>query len=299
MSAGPSLIVLAAGMGSRFGGLKQLAPVGPGGEALLEYSLHDAKLAGFCRAVIVIRSAFEETFRNDVLAKLSERMDVSYVVQDTTPLFEDAGLLPKGLWGTAHAVLVAGRQLVEPFAVVNADDFYGRAAYVAAAKRLNQLSSGEGGRYVLVSYALGNTLSSNGPVSRGICELDGTNLTSIVEHTQLEREDNEAVSHEQQGERFGLDTPVSMNFWGFTPDVLERLLPLLEAFARDEATTPGSEWRLPDAVGELLCDGAVDVEVLPAGEAWFGITYAADLDEARLTLQRLIEEGRYPEQLGA
>jgi dTDP-glucose pyrophosphorylase len=283
-------------MGSRFGGLKQLAPVGPNGEALLEYSLHDAKLAGFSRALIVIRESFEATFRDEVLPRLAERMPVSYALQDTTNVFERAGTLPGGLWGTGHAVLVAGRQIEGTFAVVNADDFYGRSAYVAAAERLGEL---DGGRYVLVSYAVGDTLSPNGPVSRGICELDGVNLRSIVEHTKLERDNGGVISHTHSSQRFSLETPVSMNFWGFTPDVLDRLKPLMEAFALDASTAPGSELRLPDAVGELLSSGEVSVEVLPAGKTWFGMTYSADLDAARQSLARLIEEGSYPEQLGA
>ena len=296
MSAAPILVVLAAGMGSRFGGLKQLAPVGPNGEALLEYSLHDAKLAGFSRALIVIRESFEDTFRDEVLPKLAERMPVSYALQDTTNVFEREGTLPDGLWGTGHATLVAGQQIDGPFAVVNADDFYGRSAYVAAAERLSQL---EGGRHLLVSYAAGDTLSPNGPVSRGICELNGANLVSVVEHTELERDDGHVISHTHPEEQFGLDVPVSMNFWGFTPDVLEHLKPLMEAFASRPSTAPGSEFRLPDAIGELLQSGAVSVEVLPAGRNWFGITYSADLDAARRSLAALIEAGSYPEQLGS
>ena len=283
-------------MGSRFGGLKQLAPVGPNGEALLEYSLHDARLAGFSRALIVIRSSFEDTFRDEVLPRLAERMPVTYALQDTTNIFEREGTLPDGLWGTGHATLVAGRQIDGPFAVVNADDFYGRSAYVAAARRLAEL---DGDRHVLVSYAVGDTLSPNGPVSRGICELDDTNLVSIVEHTELERDDDHVVSHTHPSDRFELDAPVSMNFWGFTPDVLERLQPLMEAFAHDPSTVPGSEFRLPDAIGELLESGTVSVEVLPEGSTWFGITYSADLDAARRSLAALIEAGSYPERLGS
>ncbi len=296
MNGGPTLVILAAGMGSRFGGLKQLAAVGPHGEALLEYSLHDAKLAGFEQAVIVIRSTFEATFRDDVLPRLSRRMDVRYVLQDTTAVLGDERLLPNGLWGTGHAVLVAGRDIDGPFAVINADDFYGLSAYVAAAERLKEPARE---RYVLISYAMGDTLSPNGPVSRGVCELDGTNLLSIVEHTRLARDNGDAISEIYPGERFRLDTPVSMNFWGFTHDVLGRLEPLMEAFARDASIAPGSEFRLPDAIGELLSSHRVSVEVVPEGKTWFGMTYSADLDAARQSLAQLVERGSYPERLGS
>ena len=287
-------------MGSRFGGLKQLAPVGPGGESLLEYSLYDAERAGFTHAVIVIRSTFEHEFRDELLPRVSSGLSVSYTLPDRTPVLDDAAGLENGLWGTAHALLTAGDNIDGPFAVVNADDFYGRSAFAAARDALRE-RRGRRGPYVLISYPLGSTLSPNGPVSRGICKLDGDRLKSVVEHTKLERGDGAAVSVGGAGNagRFDLDTPVSMNFWGFTPDLLDKLVPLMEAFAESAAVRPGAELRLPDTIQYLLDSGRAAVDVIPAGEQWFGMTYEADLDDARRSILSLVDGGHYPRRLSA
>ena len=261
---GPIVVVLAAGMGSRF----------------------------------VIKSTFEQAFRERVLPRVSAHIATDYVLQDRDPVAGDGNGLPEGTWGTAHAVLVAGRKIDRPFAVINADDYYGRNAFGAARDALREQR--QSASFCLISYALGDTLSPNGPVSRAICEIDGDRLLRLTEHTHVERRNDKARSAgSEPPETFDLATPVSMNFWGFTPDLLPKLDRLFRSFIRDNADDPQQEFRLPDAVHELLRAGDADVQGIPAGRDWFGMTYKADHEHARRRIEALIDAGSYPARLSA
>ena len=286
-------------MGSRFGGLKQIVPVGPHGETLLEYAVYDAARTGFGKAVIVIKSTFEQVFCEQVLPRLASHIDVDYTLQDKIPVVDKIDLSRGCLWGTGHAVLTVSEKINEPFVVINADDYYGLNAFSAAYDALQERWRSRNGLFFLVSYHLGATLSPNGPVSRGICELDGSKLTGLVEHMRLARIKGLAESDRKAGTRatYCLTTPVSMNFWGFTPDIFDYLCPLLESFIRECKHDPDQEFRLPDAVHQLVSTGRAEVEVIPAGKEWFGITYQADHDHVCRRIKRLIDVGTYPERL--
>lgn len=291
----PALVVLAAGMGSRFGGLKQILPVGPSGETLLEYAIYDAGNAGFGKVVIVIKSTFERVFCERILPRLSGRTDVHYVLQDR------AEICREDLWGTGCAILAVEERIDESFAVINADDYYGHNVFIPAYDALQERRHSRNGSFFLVSYELGATLSPNGPVSRGICTLDGSRLVSVIEHTRLELKNGRAESVTSAGEpeTFDLATPVSMNFWGFTPDLFDRLRSVLDSFVRDRDNHPDREFRLPDAVCQLVSAGSANVEVIPAGEKWFGITYQADQYEVSRQITKLVDAGTYPNNLWA
>jgi len=288
-------------MGSRFGGLKQIVPVGPRGETLLEYAIYDAARAGFGKAVVVIKSTFEQVFCEQVLPRLRGHIEVHFALQDKTPVVDEIDLTRNRLWGTGHAVLVAGQKIEEPFVVINADDYYGRNAFTAAHDAFQQRWQTGNASFFLVSYELGTTLSPHGPVSRAICELDGGKLTGLVEHTRLERNEGrvESSGEGEQPTTFGLATPVSMNFWGFSPELFRHLRPLLESFVREYANSPDQEFRLSDAVHQLVSTGVAEVDVLPEGKAWFGITYQADHDDVCRRIARLVNAGAYPEPLWA
>ena len=292
VSKGPTLVVLAAGLGSRFGGLKQLAPVGPHGETLLEYSIYDAARAGFGKAVIVIAAAFESAFREQVQPRLATIVDVEYVLQDDTGI----GGHPPGLYGTAHAVLAAAPVVDGVFAVINADDFYGRAAYDAAHARLGDTQPHTRDTCFVIGYELGKTLSPAGPVSRAVIELDGARLTGLSEHPRIVKQGTHAASDVGGGqtETFSFDTPVSMNFWGFPPTLFDALLPLFHTFMGEEQRRPDAEFRLPDAVLALVRAGAASVIVERAGNEWFGMTYREDHDRTRQAIRQRIEAGEYP-----
>lgn len=280
----PTLVVLAAGAGSRFGGVKQIAAVGPHGEALLEYSVHDAIRAGFGNTVFVINSAIEQAFREQVLCRFPESSNVRHTLQDS----------PRG---TGHALLAAAEEVTEPFVVINADDFYGRGAFDAAYAALRQRR--REGAYLLVSYPVAATLSPRGPVSRAVCELADERLTRIVEHANIERRNGRVTSAGSNVMTLDPETPVSMNFWGFTPDVFARLELLWRKSAHRVAGDGAWEFRLPDAINEMVQAGHADVEVIPAGEAWFGITHKADRDLVRRNIRRLVDNGVYPAPLWA
>lgn len=282
-----AIVVLAAGLGTRFGGLKQLAAVGPGGEALVDYTIHDAAAAGFDRVVLVVRSEIEEQVREHV-ERFARVRSIVTVRQD------DHGPRRAVPWGTAHALLACRSALTTPFAVVNADDLYGAEPLRDLGEYLRSPAFGPG-HAVLVGYRVGSTLSSNGGVSRGVCELapDGT-LRGIVEHTGVHRSAGRIVSDQSTG--LPADTPVSMNLWGFDPSVLDDLEPRMEAFYARHADGK-AEYRIPDAVGELVERGLLRVSVIPTGARWVGITYPEDLAAVRSDLAGLVAGGTYPESL--
>jgi UTP-glucose-1-phosphate uridylyltransferase len=286
----PSLLVLAAGMGSRYGGLKQIDPVGPSGETVLDYAVFDAIRAGFGRVVFVVRKEFEESFRLKVTAKYSGKIAVELVYQavDDLPRGFDVPAGREKPWGTGHAVWCAREALGGPFAVINADDFYGARSFTGLAAFL---ARAEGNEFAIVGFSLANTLSENGTVSRGVCEVKGGRLASITEQKAIDRADV------GRGRRFSGDEIVSMNFWGFTPAVFEGLDAGLRAFLAAGGSDPKAEFYLPAAISDLVSKGAATVDVIPSADAWFGITYREDRPHVEAAVKALVASGRYPERL--
>ena len=292
----PSLLVLAAGMGSRYGGLKQLDPVGPGGETLLDYSVYDAIRAGFDRVVFLIRRDIEKEFRGQIGSRYAGKIEVDYAFQELDAL--PAGFKPPAgrtkPWGTAHAIWCARHALSGPFAAINADDFYGEAAFRQIGAFLQSVSiSARPATFSMAGYRLDKTLSEHGTVARGICQVgaDGL-LREIEELTDIARR---ADGHIACGERIlAGDVPVSMNFWGFTPQVFPLLDKILCDFLARYATSEKSEHYIPSAVAEMIAAGDASVRVVPTDSDWFGVTYRDDKPRVVESIRRLVNEGRYP-----
>jgi NDP-sugar pyrophosphorylase family protein len=288
----PTLLVLAAGKGSRFGGLKQIEPVGPSGETLLDYAVYDAARAGFDRVVFVIRREFEEAFRSAVTAKYSGRVAVGFVFQAIEDVPQGC-TVPAGRekpWGTGHAVWCARRALDGPFAVINADDFYGAGSFSRLAEFLQKT---KGSRFAMVGFRLENTLSENGSVSRGICRTKGGVLLSITEVRKIGLDDV------GPGRRFSGGEVVSMNCWGFTPALFAGLDAGLREFLNARASDPEAEWYIPEAISGLILGGAASVEVLPSEDRWFGITFRNDRARVATAVDALVQRGAYPPRLFA
>jgi hypothetical protein len=305
-SAQLSLLVLAAGMGSRYGGLKQIEPVGPHGESILDYSVHDALRAGFDRIVFVIRRDFAELFARQVLARYTGKVAVSCVFQDPFDL-PPGFSWPAGRtkpWGTLHAVLAARHLMNGYFAVVNADDYYGQAAYRAMAEHHRHwLTQGSPGRSSsMVAYQLDKTLSSHGGVNRGICSVRNGLLTGVEEITDI-RLGGDSVCHGRtlKGQVVAVapDAPASMNFWGFAPQVLPDLQAGFAGFLHLSAQNPLAECYIPSVVSNLIGQGRLDCHVLGGGSDWFGVTYPQDKTICRARIQQLIQRGVYPRPLWA
>lgn len=297
----PTLLILAAGMGSRFGGLKQIEPVGLAGEAIIDYSIYDAIRAGFGKVVFVIRKSFAETFREKFDAKLKGKIDVEYVFQELDNLPEGFTLPEQRTkpWGTAHAILVARNVISEPFCVINADDFYGLNAYKVIADYLKN-SSDNPYLFSMVGYYLKNTLSDFGSVSRGICSVDKySNLVQIVEARKIVKRDNTIVSIEDGGKEVSLtgNEIVSMNMWGFKPSIFETLHSKFTGFLSTEIDKPDSEMYIPSVVFDMIKEKIITTKVLEANSPWFGITYSDDKPIVVEKIRSLIASGEYPEQL--
>ena len=296
----PTLLILAAGMGSRFGGLKQIEPVGPNGETILEYSVYDAIRAGFGKVVFVIRESFAESFKTRFESKLAGKIEISYVYQETNMLPEGFQL-PEGRekpWGTGHAVLMAKDAISEPFAVINADDFYGAEAYRVIAEYLTQAITPE--KYAMVGYRLNNTLSEFGSVSRGICVTDENNrLTKITETHKIRPEGGEILCESEENKTIKLTghETVSMNFWGFHPSIFENIETQFIDFLTNHINQPKSEFYIPFVVFEMIKTGLISVEVLHADSPWFGVTYQEDKPFVIEQIQNLTNQGIYPEKL--
>lgn len=298
----PTLFVLAAGMGSRYGGLKQLDGLGPHGETIMDYSIYDALKAGFGKVVFVIRKDFEDDFRNIILKKYEGHIPVEVV-------FQSVNDLPEGYtcpadrtkpWGTNHAVLMGKDAIKEPFAVINADDFYGRNAFEVIARELSKPHDKKGD-YCMVGFRVGNTMTENGSVSRGVCETgaDG-NLTGVVERTKIfYDEKGNIVFTDEKGENVQLDpsTPVSMNLWGFTPDYFDYSEREFKKFLDKDINTPKSEFFIPLAIDNLIKSGEATVKVLDTDSKWFGVTYSADRPGVVEKFAQLHACGEYPEKL--
>jgi len=301
--AAPTLVVLAAGIGSRYGGLKQMEPVGPGGEAVLDYSVFDARRAGFGSVVFVIRRDIEAVFREVLGRRFERQMDVRYAYQEMDAL--PAGYaVPAGRqkpWGTGHAVLSAAAQVREPFAVINADDFYGAESYHALADFLRTPPpKAPPEHYAMVGFQLARTLSEHGSVARGACTTDaGGFLASIEELTHIERGAGGLHNLAPDGRSRALsgDETVSMNCWGFLPSFFSHLEPLFRKFLDANAGHPKAEFYLPAAVNELIRTGEARVKVLPTTASWFGVTYREDRAVVVESIRALVNAGVYPEKL--
>ena len=297
----PELVVMAAGMGSRFGGLKQLEPVGPNGEKVMDYGLYDARRAGVERVVFVIRKSFERDFHQQVGSAYARWMDVAYA-------FQDLDQVPAGFqrpeartkpWGTAHAILAARSQVKAPFLAINADDFYGRRAFQLMTGFLAQPGA-PGDAYAMVAFQLANTLSEFGAVARGICEVDGAGrLISVAEHTRLERSGAAVQEQAPDGSvrRFTGLEPVSMNFWGFRPGIFAHLEERFARFLALRGQDPKAECYIPAVVDELIREGRATVRVLPTEDRWFGVTYREDKDAVVARIRDLVLAGAYPPAL--
>lgn len=299
-----TLVIMAAGMGSRYGGLKQLDPLGPGGEFLLDYSIYDAKQAGFDKVVFVIKEENLELFRETVGKRIENVIEVKYAFQkiDTTP---DGVQIPEGRvkpWGTAHAVYCCKDLVNEPFAVINSDDFYGAAAFKCLADYLKEYDGSLPHRYCMAGYMLKNTLTENGSVSRGVCEADAdSNLTTIVEHTKIERlEDGRIVNTFEDGSAKELSDGlhVSMNCWGFTPEFFDTLEKgLVTFFEINKENLAKCEYYLLTAVQDEISSATATVKILETDAKWFGVTYKEDRPKVLASIRSLIDAGVYPEKL--
>ena len=298
----PILLIMAAGMGSRYGGMKQIDPIGPDGEVILDYSLFDAKRAGFERVIFLIKQEMEQAFRDAVGRRAEKHLDVSYA-------FQEKDMLPPGFsvpegrvkpWGTGHAVLCCRELIDAPFAAINADDYYGPDAFEKAYAFLK--NARDNGRYMMVGYRLSNTLSATGSVSRGVCGIDSNGcLTDIRELTHIVGSPDGPL-YTEDGKTYHLldaDTVVSMNLWGFTPDFLPALAAGFEAFLRDDMPENPlkAEYYLPGAVNAQIASGSASVEVLKSESRWWGVTYREDKPQVQQAMLQLRDAGIYPSPL--
>lgn len=289
MSFDTTLVVMAAGMGSRFGGLKQLEPVGKNGEAILDYSVYDAIKAGFTKVVFVIKKEIEKDFKEVVGNRIEKKIPVEYVFQETSKL-PDGFTCPADRtkpWGTGHAILCCKDAVTTPFAVVNADDYYGPSAF----KQIHDELENNCGNYCMVGYRLKNTLTDNGYVSRGVCTTEDGYLTDVTERTKIVD-----CKYTEDGENWiamSPDTVVSMNMWGFTTDIFKYLERDFKEFLEKNINVPKSEFYLPFVVGDLVKDGTKKVRVLNSEDKWYGVTYHEDKETVVNALREMTEKGMY------
>lgn len=295
----PTLLILAAGMGSRYGGLKQLDGLGPKGEVIIEYSIYDAIRAGFNKVVFVIREDIEAAFREKFGGKFDDKIEVAYAFQSIdTPVAGISEMPPREKpWGTAHAVLVAQDQIQAPFAVINADDYYGISSFRSMARFLMEDCSPS--HYSMIGYELDKTLSDAGHVNRGICEVDGEGLlTDVVERHRIQRT-ADGIVYEEDGQQHQLpqDALVSMNFWGFHPNIFEAMRQQFIDFVQANQDQPKAEFYIPLVVNELIQQGQIKLSVIPNAERWYGVTYQEDKPMAMKAFESLTVEGQYPDFL--
>jgi dTDP-glucose pyrophosphorylase len=298
----PTLLVLAAGMGSRYGSLKQIDPVGPSGETIIDYSIYDAIRAGFGKVVFIIRKSFEQDFKDIFIAKLQPHIPVEYVFQelDKVPAGSIVSLERTKPWGTAHAILMAKDIINEPFAVINGDDFYGEAAFKTMADYLVSLTDEQQTQYSLVGYQVGNTMSEHGTVSRGVCLADDNEfLLSVTERTNIQYANGGIAYTGTDGEFVFLnpETLVSMNFWGFTPEYFKQTEPMFSDFVKANCDSLKAEFYIPSAIDALITSSQAKVKVLKSNARWFGVTYKEDKSVVIEKLAQLIKSGIYPAQL--
>jgi NDP-sugar pyrophosphorylase family protein len=300
----PTLLILAAGMGSRYGGLKQLDQVGPSGETIIDYSIYDAIRTGFGKVIFIIKEAIEDDFKETFVERLKDKIAIDYVFQETW-------MVPEGItipdnrskpWGTGHAVMMADGKIDGPFAVINADDFYGRGAFETLAGYYRNWTPAQEDDYCMVGYRLGNTLSEFGAVSRGVCKPDpDAFLVEVTERTKIQRTGNEITYKNEQEQDIPLaeDSIVSMNFWGFTPSFFSFLNKGFESFIRQHAENLKAEFFIPSVVNDLLTSKQATVRILKSDEKWFGMTYREDRAIVVKGIRELVKLGVYPENLWA
>lgn len=295
----PTLLILAAGMGSRYGGLKQIDSVGPNGEAIIDYSIYDALRAGFGKLVFVIRRDIEAAFRAKIGQKFEAHVPVEYTYQ-ALEMIPDGFSLPaerKKPWGTGHAILISRAVIHEPFAVINADDFYGANAYQVLHDYLKERSAAN---YALVGFVLRNTLSDYGSVARGVCQLDEQHqVKTVVEITNIEKNGQQAKYTDETGQTHHLsgDELVSMNMWGFTPTIFEQLAHHFHDFLVENIHQPKAEFYIPSAANRLIAENQASIKLLSSRDSWFGMTYQEDKPKVIQSIRDLITQGHYPENL--
>jgi UTP-glucose-1-phosphate uridylyltransferase len=299
----PTLLVLAAGMGSRYGGLKQIDPMGPSGETILDYSVFDALRAGFGKVVFIIRPDFEKDFRERIAAKFAGRIEVGFAFQtiDQLPVGFSVPAGREKPWGTTHAILCARDAVTTPFAVINADDFYGRDSYATLGRYLAAISN-ESTAYAMVGFTLKNTLSEHGTVARGVCQSDAAgNLTDIQELTKIAKLAHGAEHHGDNGQVVALtgEEPVSMNMWGFTPAIFPQLEADFRAFLTAKGSEMKSEAYIPMSVGALIRASQATCQVLRSDSTWFGVTYREDKPIVQASIAQQVSSGAYPSSLWA
>ncbi|WP_298738161.1 sugar phosphate nucleotidyltransferase [uncultured Chitinophaga sp.] len=296
----PTLLILAAGMASRYGSLKQIQQFGPSGETIVDYSIFDAIRAGFGKIVFIIRKDFEKEFKEIFEPKLKGRAATDYVYQEMSAFVNGYSIPAERTkpWGTAHAVLCAKDAINEPFAVINADDFYGRDAFEKAAAFLNNQCKPD--VYSVIGYELGKTISEHGSVSRGVCAADSEgNLAAINERTKIYKDGGQIVYEEGDGSKHALspDTPVSMNFWGFHPSVFDLSEKQFSEFLQKSGDNPKSEFFIPIVVDHFIRSKQGVVNVIPTSAQWFGVTYKEDAPGVQASLNALVAKGEYPDNL--
>ena len=297
-----TLVIMAAGLGSRYGGIKQLEPVGPSGEIIMDYSIYDAIKAGFNKVVFIIRKDLEQDFKEVIGNRISKIIEVEYV-------FQEMDNLPEGFdrpeertkpWGTGQAVLCCKDVVKEPFAVINADDYYGKEAFDKVHDYLANLESNETNDFCMAGFVLGNTLSENGTVTRGVCQVDGKGfLVDIVETREIESKGDTAVASDGKGGeiKINLNSAVSMNMWGFTTGLFNELETGFVTFLKEHGSELKSEYLLPEEVGRLVKEGKAVVHVLSSNDKWFGVTYKEDKQMVVESFRVLISKGLYPNKL--
>ncbi|MEI6173937.1 MAG: sugar phosphate nucleotidyltransferase [Bacteroidota bacterium] len=298
----PTLLILAAGMGSRYGGLKQLDKIGPTGETIIDYSIYDAIQAGFDKVMFIIKESIEDDFKETFVERLQEKIAIDYVFQETW-------MVPEGIeipdnrskpWGTGHAVMMAAGKIDGPFAVINADDFYGRGAFMSLAGYYRDWTPAKANDYCMVGYRVANTLSEFGAVSRGVCLPDEHDfLVDVVERTHIERRETGIAYKNEREELVTIpgDTLVSMNFWGFTPSFFGYLNRGFEQFIQKNAENLKAEFFIPTMVNELIRSKEATVRILHCEEQWFGMTYQEDRLAVVKSIRELVRKGVYPENL--
>lgn len=298
----PVLVVMAAGMGSRYGGIKQIEPVGPSGEAIIDYSIYDAVQAGYSEVVFIIRKAIESDFKKYIGSRFAGKIKVTYCFQELDSLLPKGYSLPEGRekpWGTAQAVLCVKDIVKSPFAVINADDFYGADSFKQTFNYLEKVSD-DSTSFAMAGYPIANTLSDFGSVSRGICTNDSRgNLASIEEHVKISREKGKIISRQPEADELELkgDETVSMNFWCLTPASFSHLESSFYEFLKERGTELKSEIYLPIEIGKMTDKGSASVKIINTQSQWFGVTYKEDKPLVEKSINKLIDEGTYPSPL--
>jgi dTDP-glucose pyrophosphorylase len=300
MKSKPTLVILAAGIGSRYGGLKQADTLGPNGESIIEYSIYDAIKSGFGKVVLVIRKSIEQDFKEKFDGLFHGKIEVKYVFQELDSPIKGITKFPARIkpWGTGHAMLMAAAVVNEPFVVINADDYYGLDAFQKISKYLNQYCTPT--NYCMVGYKLKNTLSENGSVSRGVCSKNAKNkLTSVIERTKIIKEQDNTINYYENEEKTQLldDTIVSMNFWGFHPNVFEAARLMFIEFIKDIPDNSTSEFYIPKIANNCIQSKSAHLHVMISESQWYGVTYKEDKEIVQKALKELTEQGKYPKNL--